>query len=170
MGISALSAPVEPSYRPKGLFVHILRFTLDETRYAVAIDRVVEVVPRVLVTSLHGAPAFVEGVFSFRQAACVAVSMRQRLGHPRRAPALDEHILVMRGRRRLLGLVVDRADGDEVVADQLIEPNGEGAARGAAVSGIVALADGVLLIHDVDALLTDDEERVVDASLEGASP
>ena len=149
--------------------MHVLRFTLEETRYAVAIDHIVEVVPRVLVTPLHGAPAFVEGVFSFHRTACVAVSLRRRLGHASRAPALDEHILVMRGRRRLLGLVVDRADGDEVIADQLIEPAHDGAGRRAAVSGIVALADGVLLIHDVDAMLTDDEERAVDASLEGTS-
>ena len=150
--------------------MHVLRFTLEETRYAVPIDRIVEVVPRVLVTRLHGAPAFVEGVFSFRQSACIAVSLRQRLGHAKRAPALDEHLVVVRGKRRLLGLVVDRAEGDEVIPEQLIEPSAAGPARGAAVSGIIALADGVLLIHDVDAMLSDDEERAVDASLESGSP
>lgn len=142
--------------------MHVLRFTIEDTRYAVDIDRIVEVAPRVLMTPLPGAPRFVEGVFSFRQTTCVAVSLRRRLGHPERAPALDEHVLVVRGRQRLLGLVVDRAEGDEVIADARVEAPAEGTRH---VKGLVPLADGVLLVQDVDAMLTEEEERAIDRSL-----
>lgn len=145
--------------------MHVLRFTIEQTRYAVAIDRIVEVAPRVLMTPLPGAPDFVEGIFSFRQAACVAVSLRRRLGHGHRPPALDEHVLVVRGRKRLLGLVVDRAEGDELVSDERIEEPAEGARH---LAGVVALADGMLLIQDVDAMLTDEEEGAIDDSLGGS--
>jgi purine-binding chemotaxis protein CheW len=147
--------------------VHVLRFTIEETRYAVAVDRVVEVCSRVLMTPLPDAPTFIEGVFSFRQAPCVGISLRRRLGHPDRAPRLEDHVLIVRGRRRLLGLVVDRAQGDELVADERIE---EPPAGGRHIAGIVALADGLLLVQDVDAMLTDEEEQLVDRSLgaEGA--
>ena len=145
--------------------VHVLRFTIEQTRYAVAIDRIVEVAPRVLMTALPGAPDFVEGVFSFRRTACVAVSLRRRLGHAPRPPALEEHVVVVRGRRRLLGLVVDRAEGDEIVSDERIEEPAEGARH---LRGVVALADGMLLIQDVDAMLTDEEEGAIDASLGGS--
>lgn len=144
--------------------MHLLRFTLGDARYGVAIDRVVEVAPRVLITPLPGVPDFVEGIFSYRRRACVAVSLRRRLGHPTRAPALDDHIVVVQGRRRLLGFVVDRVHGDEVVVDHEIEVPAESSRQ---ISGVVALADGLLLIQDVDAMLTDDEERVLDQSIAG---
>lgn len=154
--------------------VHVLRFTVDETRYALPIERIVEVAPRVLVTPLPGAPSFVEGVFSFRQSPCIAISLRRRLGHPARRPALDEHILVVRGRRRLLGLIVDRAHDDAVIDDARIEPAHDHGDSGGgvrpAVSGVIALADGVMLVQDVDAMLSDTEEHAVDAILEGATP
>ncbi len=144
--------------------MHVLRFTLADTPYAIPIERIAEVVLRVLITPLAGAPSFVDGVFSFRRSACVAISMRRRLGHPARPPRLDEHLLVVRGRHRLLGLVVDRAEGDEILPDSLVEPLEHG---GREVSGVVARADGVVLIHDIDALLSDAEEITLDASLAG---
>lgn len=142
--------------------MQILRFTVSETPYAVALERVVEVAPRVLMTPLPGAPPFVEGAFSFRQAVCVAVSLRGRLGHPARAPSLDEHIVIVRGRRRLLGFVVDRAEREERLDEAKIEAPPDGAAY---LRGIVALPGGLLLIQDVDAMLTDAEEDALDTSL-----
>lgn len=144
--------------------MHVLRFTLGDARYGVAIDRVVEVAPRVLITPLPGVPDFVEGIFSYRRRACVAVSLRRRLGHPTRAPALDDHIVVVQGRRRLLGFVVDRVHGDEVVADHEIQATDESSRQ---ITAVVALSDGLLLIQDVDAMLTDDEERVLDQRIAG---
>ncbi len=144
--------------------MHLLRFTLGDARYGVAIDRVVEVAPRVLITPLPGVPDFVEGIFSYRRRACVAVSLRRRLGHPTRAPALDDHIVVVQGRRRLLGFVVDRVHGDQVVLDHEIEVPTESSHH---ITGVVALADGLLLIQDIDAMLSDDEERVLDQSIVG---
>ncbi len=144
--------------------VHILRFTLGDARYGVAIDRVVEVAPRVVITPLPDVPDFVEGLFSYRRRACVAVSLRRRLGHPTRAPALDDHIVVVQGKRRLLGFVVDRVHGDEVIADHEIERPTEGSQQ---IKGVVALGDGMLLIQDVDAMLSDDDERILDQRMAG---
>ena len=95
------------------------------------------------------------------------VSLRRRLGHPARTASLDNHILVVRGRRRLLGFVVDRVEGDELVDDAIVEPPAEGTRH---LAGVVALADGVLLIQDVDAMLTDVEEEALDASLGEEAP
>jgi len=141
--------------------VHVLRFAVADSVYAVAIGRVVEIAPRVSIAPLPGAPSFVEGVFSYRHAACVTISLRRRFGHPARRPALDEHIVVVRGRQRLLGLIVDRALGDDVLPDEAIEPSD----ASALVPGVVPREDGIILIHDVDALLTDAEENAVDESL-----
>ena len=146
--------------------LHLLRFTIDDVRYGVDIDCVAEVAPRVLLTELPGAQDFVEGLFSYQGKLCVAVSLRQRLGHPSRAPALSDHIVVVRGRRRLLGLVVDRVTDDARVAAREIEATTEGSRH---IKGVLPLGDGLLLIEDVDAMLTDEEERALDESIAGTN-
>jgi len=144
--------------------VHVLRFSVADAAYAIRIERVVEIAPRVAISPLPGTPSFVEGVFSFRHSVCVAVSLRRRLGHEARRPSLDEHIVVVRGKRRILGLLVDRVTGDEHIDGTRIE---EPAATTNLIEGVIALASGVLLIHDVDALLTDREEELLDAAFGG---
>lgn len=136
---------------------------MADTAYAVAVDRVVEIASRVAISLLPDAPSFVEGVFAYRKVACVAISLRRRFGLPARAPSLDEHIVIVKGRKRLLGLVVDRALYDETVPSADIQAT---ETRTKLVAGVVPLADGVLLIHDVDALLDDAEEARVDQILE----
>ena len=144
--------------------LHLLRFTIDETHYAVAIDRVIEVASRVVVTVLPGAQDFVEGLFSYRGKVCVAVSLRRRLDHPPKAPSLSDHIIVVKGRQRLLGFAVDRVHDDVVVASGDIATPTEGSRH---INGVVPLQDGLLLIQDVDAMLTDDEERDLDEQIQG---
>lgn len=142
--------------------MHILRFSLADSTYGVAIERVLEIAGRVLLTPLPDVPSFVEGVFSYRQSPCVAVSLRRRLGHAPRPPSLDEHLIIARGRRRRLGLIVDRVLGDERIADADIDAP---TIPLKLVSGLVTLPDGLVLIHDIDALLDDEQEHALDVSL-----
>jgi chemotaxis signal transduction protein len=144
--------------------VNVIVFVVDDTRYAVELGRLLEVLPRVHVSRLAGAAAFVEGMFVHRGEACVAISLRRRFDCAPRRASLEDHFVVVRGRKRRLALVVDRVEGDRVVADEaLTEP--PTAARH--VRGVLALADGIVLLQDLDALLTDEEERGLDASIEG---
>jgi purine-binding chemotaxis protein CheW len=137
-------------------------FTLDDTRYAVPAERVLEIVARVVLTPLPAVPAPVVGVFSYRGAPMAAVDLRARLGHPTRPPARDDHFLLVRSARRDVALVVDRVNTTEplrdrpVLAPPLPTPH---------LAGVVALDDGLLLIEDLDAVLSLDEERAIDANL-----
>jgi len=145
--------------------MEVLVFTLDSARYAVPLERLLEVAPRILTTPLAGAPAFVEGIFSYRARPCVAVSLRRRFGRPPRRASLDEHLVVVRGKARAIGLVVDRVEGHRTLDPAAIEdspfPTPE-------VRGVVSLADGIVLVHDVDALLTDEDETAIGHALEAA--
>lgn len=144
----------------------LLCFTIADARYALALDRVVEVVPRLLLTPLPGAPASVTGAFSYRGTPLPAVDLRARLGHPPRPPERNDHFIVARSARRTLALVVDRvetlrdASPEDLAATPFPDPS---------VAGIVPLPDGLLLVYDLDAALSLDEERAVDAGLETLS-
>lgn len=140
----------------------LVGFTLAEIRYAVPAERVLEIVARVLITPLPAAPAPILGAFSYRGAPMVAVDLRARLGHPSRPPARDDHFLIVRGARRDVALVVDRVSTTELLDDRQVFPP-PGSARH--LVGVVALDDGLLLIEDLDAVLSLDEERVIDLDL-----
>lgn len=142
-----------------------LTFTLDDARYAVPLGRVVEVLPRVWITPLPGAPDVVAGVINHRGEARVVVDLRARLAHPPRAPSIDDHLLVVRAARRTVALLVDR-----VVAPQTLTlaPPDALALRAPHVAGVALCDEGVILLEDLDAALSLDEDRAVDDALRAA--
>lgn len=148
-----------------GAVMQVLEFEIGASRYAVPVERVVEVVLRVWLTALPGAPAVVIGAFNYRGAATVAVDLRSRLGHPARPPSPGDHLLVVRGARRTLALVVDRVrdlrelSPEQVQAPSIALPH---------VRGIAVLDDGLLLLEDLDAVLSLDEEESVGRALSSA--
>ncbi|MDO9019059.1 MAG: chemotaxis protein CheW [Deltaproteobacteria bacterium] len=145
----------------------LLEFEIDAARYGVPVERVVEVVPRVWLKPLPGAANIVVGLFNFRGAVIVAVDPRSRLGHPPRRPSTDDHLLVVQGARRVVALVVDRVrDLRQVSPDQMFPTT----VPSRHIRGVVALAEGLLLIEDLDALLSLDEEETLDRALGGAAP
>ncbi len=143
--------------------MQVLEFQLADARYAVPVERVIEVVPRIWVTPLPGAAEVVVGVFNYRGSVTVAVDLRPRLGHCPKAPSTDDHLLVVRGARRVLALVVDRVSDLRELAPEAVQvpmiPSRH-------VRGVVALDDGLLLIEDLDAVLSLDEEESVDRGLQ----
>lgn len=138
-------------------------FTLDETRYAVPAERVLEIVARVVLTPVPAVAPPILGVFSYRGAPMAAVDLRARLGHPARPPSRDDHFLLVRSARRDVALVVDRVTATAPVAERKVWPPPLPARH---LVGVVTLEDGVLLIEDLDAVLSLDEERAIDASLQ----
>jgi len=146
--------------------MQVLEFQLADGRYAVPVDRVIEVVPRVWVTPLPGASAVIAGVFNYRGAVTVVVDLRPRLGHPPRSPTPDDHLLVVQGARRVLALVVDRVSDLRALAPGSVQSPSIPLRH---VRGVVTLDDGLLLIEDLDAVLSLDEEESVDRGLQQMS-
>jgi purine-binding chemotaxis protein CheW len=68
----------------------------------------------------------------------------------------------VRGARRVLALLVDRVTDLREVDASAVQPTTVPARH---VRGVVALDDGLLLLHDLDAVLSLDEEDGVDAAL-----
>jgi purine-binding chemotaxis protein CheW len=144
----------------------LISFTLDDTRYAVAGSRVIEVAARVLVTPLPDAPSPIVGVFSHHGVPMAAVDLRARLGHPRRPPARDDHFLLVRSARRAVALVVDRVLAMERVAPELVRTL---PAPDKHIAAVVTHPEGVILIEDLDAVLSLDEERAIDEGVAALS-
>lgn len=134
-------------------------FRLEGQRYALRLTQVEHVVSMVAVSPLPETPAVVVGVINHRGSVVPVLDLRPRLGLPRREFGLTDHLLLGRTSRRMLALPVDEVLGvTEVPAEDAVAPSTLLPGVGY-VTGIVALADGLLFIHDLEALLSMDEER-----------
>jgi purine-binding chemotaxis protein CheW len=150
--------------------LEVLEFKLDNVAYGLPASRVVEVAPRVWITPLPGMGAPVLGVVCVRGAVAVVIDLRARLGHPPRTPLVGDHFIVAQGARRMVALVVDRVVGLSRLPLAKIQHPPVATPQ---LFGLVAQPDGLILIEDLDAALSLDEEQALDrvmGGLEGGGP
>ncbi len=146
--------------------VRLVVFILDGARYAVRLSETERVLRMVAVSPLPGAPRVFAGVINLHGSVVPVVDVRRRLGLSPRAYGPDAHLLVVKSSRRALAL-----PADEVLGVRTLPEGAEAEGRGvvpapAAIAGIAALSDGLVFIHDLEAFLSDDEERSLDRALE----
>ena len=134
-------------------------FRLEGQRYALHLSQVERVVSMVAVSPLPKTPAVVAGVINYRGSVVPVLDLRPRFDFARREFGLTDHLLLARTTRRMLALPVDEVLGvNEVPVENILAPSTLLPGVGY-VTGIVALADGLLFIHELEALLSMDEER-----------
>ena len=108
-------------------------------------------------------------MINVRGALVPVLDIRQRFGIQPRALTPDQHLIIARTNPRLVALRVDRALDLVVVDEEAIESAASVAPGTEYVAGIAKLADGLLVIHDLETFLSLDEARQVDAVVAGAA-
>jgi purine-binding chemotaxis protein CheW len=137
--------------------MHLLLFSLDSRQFALPLERVREVVHAVEITPLAGAPGVVEGVVDVRGTVVPVLDARARFRLPARPVRLADHLILAEGAGRLVALRVDRVlDTHEVPAEAMTAANPNDASM-AHLAGVATLEDGMVLVHDLDAFLTQAE-------------
>jgi len=140
---------------------------LDGQRHALPLSAVERVLPAPEITPLPQAPPLVCGVLNVQGRIVPVVDLRRRFGMPPCELRWRDHLVLARSPRRLLAFGVDAVQGlieepaEAVTAAADIAPGLE------AIAGTVTLPDGLLLIHDLDRLLSLDDEQALDAALAG---
>lgn len=148
----------------------IVIFALDQGRYGLPLERVERAVRMVEVTPLPKTPAIVRGIVNVQGRLVPVIDLRRRFGLPERSTRLGDHLLIARSATRTLAMMVDgvrgvaECDPLEVVASASIVPGTD------YVQGIAKLADGMVLIHDLDSFLSLDEAQSLDKALAADSP
>lgn len=146
--------------------VSLVVFRLEGQRYAFQTFAVERVLPMVALAPLPKAPAVTLGVINLHGTVIPVLDIRLRFGFPPRDYGITAHLLVARTSRRTLAVPVDEVVGvQEVTVDTVTAPAAVLPGIGH-VAGIVALADGLLFIHDLDTFLSLEEERELTTALE----
>ena len=145
-------------------------FSLDGCRYALALSAVERVVRAAYVTPLPSAPPIVLGALNIEGRVLPVFNIRRKFRLPERELRLEDQFLIARSTHRTVVLAIDFAcgllelpAGVPVDAATLIPDGGP-------IRGVIPLEDGLVLIHDLDLLLSPDEMRTLEDALNEDDP
>lgn len=137
----------------------VVVFVVEGCRYALDVGTVEQVLPMVEISPLPHAPPVALGVINLHGRIVPVVDIRRRSSLPQHDYGVDSRLLVARTSRRTLALPVDEVAGVWAIAAETVAPPDAVLPGIGQVAGIAARPDGVVFIHDPDALLSLDEER-----------
>ena len=130
----------------------LLSFRLDDSPYAIPVERVREIVRLREITRVPRMPSWVRGVIALRGEIVQVVDLRMRLGLPTREPSRRSRIVVIHGDDdRITGVLVDTVEAVLRVREDSIAPV-VGSDAGA-VSELCALDGAFISLIDVDRVL-----------------
>ena len=142
--------------------IQLVSFHLAGEEYALEILRVQEIIRTQELTRVPNSPPFVEGVINLRGRVIPVVGLRKRFGLDP-IPA-DKHtrIVVVEVHGTVVGLVVDSvSEVLRMAADTIAPPPRLGKVEREYISGVGKLENRLLLLLDVDHLLSTQEQDQV---------
>jgi purine-binding chemotaxis protein CheW len=140
-------------------------FTLDDQRYGLPLASV-ELATRIVeITPLPDAPEIVLGLVNVHGRLVAVVNLRHRFRLPKRACTLSDEIVVARTTWRPVALVVDAVIGVVPYADRQLVGAADIHPGADHLEGVVKLDDGLILIQDLERVLSLDEGRALDAAM-----
>lgn len=140
----------------------VVVFALEGQRIGLPLDSVERVIRMVEVAPLPRVPQIIRGIVNLQGRIIPVVDTRKRFGIPEREIELSDQLLVARTSRRTLAMWVDavtgviECDAQDFVTAETVVPGME------YVKGIVKLRDGMILVHDLDTLLSLEEAQSLD--------
>ena len=146
--------------------VQLVAFGVADGDYAVDIMRIKEIINPIAVTPMPKAPPFIEGVIELRGAILPIVDVRKRFDLVATAPTRATKVLIVSvdlGEQRIIvGLVVDRVSEPLRVPKAEIKPAPRlSVSERAFFTGVVGHHGKMLMVLDVDALLSSAEKQTL---------
>ena len=142
--------------------MHVLLCRIDAVRYALPVRDVLEVVRAAAVVPVPGAPPVVLDLLDLRGRPVPVLDARRRFGHAPRALHPDERFVVARAGERQVALRVDATETLATIDDAALEDPRRHVVGARHVEGVVALDDGLVLLHDVRTFLAATEAAALD--------
>lgn len=147
---------------PPGL-TSLLRVRFGGVTVGLPVTAVREVVRAVSITPVPGAPVIVEGAVNIRGQLVAVIDVRGRLAIPPRALDPSEFFVVLVRAGRALAFRVD--DVDDLVDVDTIEAAAELSPALRGLAGLAARPDGLLVIVDPDAFVSQAEMDALETAI-----
>ncbi|MET1077664.1 MAG: chemotaxis protein CheW [Pseudomonas sp.] len=143
----------------------VLPFWLAGQHLAVALESVVRVLPALLSTPLPGAPASIRGLVNVQGRILPVIDLALRFNWPSPPLLLWQPFIWLRTSQRDLLLPVERVESAVICVAENFSPAGQPQVPSTLLKGVLRTAGGLLLIQDVEQLLSTDDELDLDQAL-----
>jgi purine-binding chemotaxis protein CheW len=139
-------------------------FSIADEGYGVEVLKVQEIIGMTQVTHVPNAPHFMKGVINLRGAVVPVVDMRLKFGMQQREYDSFTVIIIVEVRERLVGMIVDTVSDVAGIPLSTIQntPHFSANLDTDFIKGIGQLDDKLVIILDVDRILTVDDVRGLD--------
>ena len=152
----------EQEYEPR---LQFLVFQLGVQNFALEIHRVKEILRNADITPLPGTPSSIAGAIELRSKIIPIFDLRKRLGIAATSEPQNCRILIVTAARRIWGLIVDAVHRVVPVSPEDIQP--AVSAGGNYVLAVLKVGSELLVIPDLDAIITSRESFTIGQLLPG---
>jgi purine-binding chemotaxis protein CheW len=146
--------------------LHLLPFCLGQHRLAIPVTEVVRVLPALLWTSLPGSPLSVDGIISLQGKLLVQVDLARCLGWPSPPLQLWRPLIWIKSDKRQLVIPVDQVDSVWSCPPEQLIPNTDPTINSTRLKGVIQTEAGILLIQDINQLLSESDELLLEQALQ----
>ena len=140
--------------------LQLVSFIIENEEFGIDILIVQEIIRPVEITRVPNAPGFVEGVINLRGRIVPVIDLRKRFGLPQRERDKDTRIVVVELAEKVVGFMMDAVKEVIRVDRGVIEPPPDLAIGIDAhyIRGVAKLEDRLLILLDLEEVLTDEEQ------------
>jgi purine-binding chemotaxis protein CheW len=145
--------------------LQLVSFKIGQEEFGVDILKVQEINKLVQITKVPGAPEFVDGVVNLRGRIIPIIDMRTRLHLPKKEHNKDTRIIVIDLNNMTIGFIVDAVSEVLRISRETIEdpPAISKGVNSDYITAVAKLEDRLLILLDLEKLLTVKEEALVEA-------
>jgi len=141
--------------------LQLVSFRVGGEEFCLDILRVQEIIRIQALTRVPNSPDFVEGVINLRGKVIPVIALRKRFGLEELAYDKQTRIVVSEIKGAVLGFIVDSvSEVLRIPADTVEPPPRLGKVEREYVSGVGKLGDRLLILLDVDRMLSDSEQKI----------
>jgi purine-binding chemotaxis protein CheW len=139
-------------------------FSIGEETYGVEVLRVQEIIGMTQITHVPNAVSFMKGVINLRGAVVPVVDMRIKFGMSERGYDSFTVIIIVEVKGRLVGMIVDTVSDVANIPIESIQdtPHFTAKIETDFIKGIGQLENRLVIILDVERIMTSDEIRSLD--------
>jgi len=140
----------------------IVVFKLLDQEYSIDIMRVLEIENYEPVRKVPEVPAYIEGIINLRGTIYPIFNLRTRLHMPKHEALHETKIILMNLEETQVGFMVDSVCEILTIEEEEIEkaPTMLERYESKYINGIIKKEDRIIIIFDVDLLVSEDEEKI----------
>ena len=143
----------------------IVIFHIEQQTYALYLNNILKVVRSVEITPLPKAPEIVVGIIDFHGEIIPVINIRKLFNLPVRKIMLEDQFIIAKTSYRTIALIVDSVEEISGVSDHETTDTKELLPFADYLSGIVKIKNDIILINDLEKLLSLSEQDSIDNAL-----